>query len=102
MLVSRRVSDSARKQHEAMREHFRRPAEARVHRGPGAAASRRAAVRRFGTLVLDGVPPLASCSADGRQRFANLVDVCCDQDVRLFRAADRGTHRRCRTRRLTW
>ncbi|MET3984685.1 cell division protein ZapE [Streptomyces sp. PvR034] len=39
---------------------------------------------RFDTLVLDGVPPLASCTPDGRQRFANLVDVCCDRDVRLF------------------
>ncbi|MFD7033225.1 cell division protein ZapE [Streptomyces sp. NPDC059917] len=39
---------------------------------------------RFDTLVLDGVPPLVSCTPDGRQRFANLVDVCCDRDVRLF------------------
>ncbi|MFE2169388.1 cell division protein ZapE [Streptomyces sp. NPDC059447] len=38
---------------------------------------------RFTTLVLDGVPPLAEASADGRQRFANLVDVACDRDVRL-------------------
>lgn len=38
---------------------------------------------RFATLVLDGVPPLAEASADGRQRFANLVDVACDRDVRL-------------------
>lgn len=42
-----------------------------------------ALAERFGTLVLDGVPPLASCTADGRQRFANLVDVCCDRDIRL-------------------
>lgn len=43
-----------------------------------------ALAERFGTLVLDGVPPLASCTSDGRQRFANLVDVCCDRDTRLF------------------
>ncbi|KQV14813.1 ATPase [Kitasatospora sp. Root187] len=43
-----------------------------------------ALAERFGTVVLDGVPPLAACTADGRQRFANLVDVCCDRDVRLF------------------
>ncbi|MFF3677797.1 cell division protein ZapE [Streptomyces sp. NPDC002120] len=39
---------------------------------------------RFDTLVLDGVPPLLSCTPDARQRFANLVDVCSDRDVRLF------------------
>ncbi|MFD9728630.1 cell division protein ZapE [Streptomyces sp. NPDC059072] len=38
---------------------------------------------RFTTLVLDGVPPLAEASGDGRQRFANLVDVACDRDLRL-------------------
>ncbi|MFI6155513.1 cell division protein ZapE [Kitasatospora sp. NPDC051170] len=38
---------------------------------------------RFPTLVLDGVPPLAEVGPDGRQRFANLVDVCCDRDLRL-------------------
>ncbi|WP_329275767.1 cell division protein ZapE [Streptomyces sp. NBC_00691] len=43
-----------------------------------------ALVERFGTLVLDGVPPLASCTPDGRRRFADLVDVCCDRDTRLF------------------
>ncbi|MFF7776447.1 cell division protein ZapE [Streptomyces tanashiensis] len=42
-----------------------------------------ALAERFDTLVLDGVPPLAEASADGRQRFANLVDVACDRDVRL-------------------
>lgn len=42
-----------------------------------------ALAERFATLVLDGVPPLAEASADGRQRFANLVDVACDRDVRL-------------------
>ncbi|GAA0273045.1 cell division protein ZapE [Streptomyces polychromogenes] len=43
-----------------------------------------ALAERFATLVLDGVPPLAEASADGRQRFANLVDVACDRDVRLI------------------
>ncbi|MEV0414177.1 AFG1/ZapE family ATPase [Streptomyces sp. NPDC050448] len=42
-----------------------------------------ALAERFRTLVLDGVPPLAAASADGRQRFANLVDVACDRDIRL-------------------
>ncbi|MFB7591373.1 cell division protein ZapE [Streptomyces sp. NPDC056169] len=42
-----------------------------------------ALAERFTTLVLDGVPPLAEASADRRQRFANLVDVACDRDVRL-------------------
>ncbi|MFI8823803.1 cell division protein ZapE [Streptomyces sp. NPDC053431] len=37
----------------------------------------------FATVVLDGVPALTEASADGRQRFANLVDVACDRDVRL-------------------
>ncbi|MER5728306.1 cell division protein ZapE [Streptomyces sp. NPDC002138] len=43
-----------------------------------------ALAERFDTLVLDGVPPLTAASADGRQRFANLVDVACDRDVRLI------------------
>ncbi|MGW4650387.1 cell division protein ZapE [Kitasatospora sp. NPDC004289] len=38
---------------------------------------------RFDTVVVDGVVPLAEATADGRQRFGNLVDVCCDRDVRL-------------------
>ncbi|MEW1633655.1 cell division protein ZapE [Streptomyces sp. NPDC093801] len=42
-----------------------------------------ALAERFGTLVLDGLPPLAEASADARQRFANVVDVACDRDVRL-------------------
>ncbi|MFI8915110.1 AFG1/ZapE family ATPase [Streptomyces sp. NPDC053513] len=33
--------------------------------------------------VLDGVPPPAEVSADGRQRFANPVDVARDRDIRL-------------------
>ncbi|WP_316520645.1 cell division protein ZapE [Kitasatospora brasiliensis] len=43
-----------------------------------------ALAERFPTLVLDGVPPLAEAGSDGRQRFANLVDVCCDRDIRLI------------------
>ncbi|WP_328930546.1 AFG1/ZapE family ATPase [Streptomyces sp. NBC_00190] len=42
-----------------------------------------ALAERFDTLVLDGVPALATASPDGRQRFANLVDVACDRDIRL-------------------
>ncbi|MGW4896475.1 cell division protein ZapE [Kitasatospora sp. NPDC004240] len=38
---------------------------------------------RFPAVVVDGVPPLVDASPDGRQRFANLVDVCCDRDVPL-------------------
>ncbi|MGW2375157.1 cell division protein ZapE [Kitasatospora sp. NPDC001683] len=38
---------------------------------------------RFPTIVLDDVPPLTDASTDGRRRFANLVDVCCDRDIRL-------------------
>ncbi|MFF5919807.1 AFG1/ZapE family ATPase [Streptomyces flavochromogenes] len=43
-----------------------------------------ALAERFGTLVLEGVPPPASCTPDGRQRFADLADVCCDRGTRLF------------------
>ncbi|MFB7512365.1 cell division protein ZapE [Streptomyces sp. NPDC056144] len=43
-----------------------------------------ALAERFATLVLDGVPPLAEATADGRQRFANLVDVASDRDTRLI------------------
>ncbi|MFC9324919.1 cell division protein ZapE [Kitasatospora sp. NPDC057015] len=42
-----------------------------------------ALTERFPLLVLDGVPPLGEASPDGRRRFANLVDVCCDRDVPL-------------------
>ncbi|MFF1797738.1 AFG1/ZapE family ATPase, partial [Kitasatospora sp. NPDC058263] len=35
------------------------------------------------TAAHGGGPPLASASSDARQRFANLVDVCCDRDTRL-------------------
>ncbi|MEU4301508.1 cell division protein ZapE [Kitasatospora aureofaciens] len=39
---------------------------------------------RFPTIALDAVPPLTDASPDGRRRFANLVDVCCDRDIRLI------------------
>ncbi|WP_367826161.1 cell division protein ZapE [Streptomyces sp. LMG1-1-1.1] len=42
-----------------------------------------ALAEQFTTLVLDRVPPLLEATADGRQRFANLVDVACDRDLRL-------------------
>ncbi|WP_432548389.1 AFG1/ZapE family ATPase [Kineococcus sp. SYSU DK004] len=38
---------------------------------------------RFTTVELVGVPRLSSTSADARRRFAGLVDVLCDADVRL-------------------
>ncbi|MFD7321554.1 AFG1/ZapE family ATPase [Streptomyces sp. NPDC059875] len=38
---------------------------------------------QFDTLVLDGVSPLPDYTPDARRRFTNLVDVCCDRDVRL-------------------
>lgn len=37
----------------------------------------------YRTLVLAGVPALSSTSEDARRRFANLVDVCWDRDIRL-------------------
>ncbi|WP_158888326.1 cell division protein ZapE [Amycolatopsis anabasis] len=39
---------------------------------------------RFDTWVLGDVPRLAACTPDARQRFANLVDILCDQDITLF------------------
>ncbi|WP_344447331.1 AFG1/ZapE family ATPase, partial [Kitasatospora nipponensis] len=42
-----------------------------------------ALAERFPAIVLDGVPALTEASPDGRRRFANLVDVCCDRDVPL-------------------
>ncbi|SOB84713.1 cell division protein ZapE [Streptomyces sp. 1331.2] len=42
-----------------------------------------ALAERFPTLVLADVPALVAATRDARQRFANLVDVCCDRDVRL-------------------
>ncbi|MFE5339495.1 cell division protein ZapE [Isoptericola sp. NPDC056578] len=40
-------------------------------------------VDRYGTLVVWRVPRLSATTADGAQRFANLVDVAWDRDVRL-------------------
>ncbi|MEU6238698.1 cell division protein ZapE [Kitasatospora sp. NPDC047058] len=51
--------------------------------GRTAVADYLAVADRFPTIVLDDVPPLTEASSDGRRRFANLVDVCCDRDVRL-------------------
>ena len=45
---------------------------------------------RFGSVVLDGVPPLGVRPPDTGQRFANLVDVLCDRDVPLHVLADQG------------
>ena len=39
---------------------------------------------RFSTVELVGVPRLSSACADARRRFAGLVDVLCDADVRLL------------------
>lgn len=38
---------------------------------------------RYRTVVLAGVPAPAAAAADAWRRFANLVDVCWDRDVRL-------------------
>ncbi|MGW2373013.1 MULTISPECIES: cell division protein ZapE [Kitasatospora] len=43
---------------------------------------------RFGTWVLSGLPELTSGSRDAAQRFANLVDVLCDRDAKLYLVAD--------------
>ena len=43
---------------------------------------------RFRTVVLTGVPLLSAASPAARRRFANLVDVLCDRDVRLVVLAD--------------
>ncbi|MEU9047662.1 MULTISPECIES: cell division protein ZapE [unclassified Kitasatospora] len=51
--------------------------------GLTSAADQLALTERFATLVLTGVPPLADTTPDGRRRFADLVDICCDRDVRL-------------------
>ncbi|MGE7388236.1 cell division protein ZapE [Streptomyces sp. NPDC004126] len=42
-----------------------------------------AAVDRFPVWVLSGLPRLAGEDRDAAQRFANLIDVLCDRDVRL-------------------
>lgn len=39
---------------------------------------------RYSTLVLSAVPPLSDVSPDARRRFADLVDVLWDRDVRLI------------------
>lgn len=40
-----------------------------------------AVAEQFDTWVISGVPKLADCSPDTRQRFANVVDVLCDKDI---------------------
>ncbi|MFB7800482.1 cell division protein ZapE [Isoptericola sp. NPDC056134] len=45
-------------------------------------------VDRFGTLVVWRVPRLSATTPDGAQRFANLVDVAWDRDVRLVMLAE--------------
>ncbi|WP_250284344.1 MULTISPECIES: cell division protein ZapE [unclassified Frankia] len=42
---------------------------------------------RFTTWVISRLPRLAEVGRDARQRFANLVDILCDEDVRLFLVA---------------
>ncbi|MFI6584898.1 cell division protein ZapE [Embleya sp. NPDC050493] len=42
----------------------------------------------YPTWVIGGLPPLKTATAEARQRFVNLVDVCCDADVRLFLCSD--------------
>ncbi|ONH35306.1 cell division protein ZapE [Protofrankia sp. BMG5.30] len=42
---------------------------------------------RFTTWVIAGLPRLAEVGQDARQRFANIVDILCDRDVRLFLVA---------------
>jgi len=44
---------------------------------------------RYRTLVLAYVPALSSATEDARRRFADLVDVCWDRDVRLVVLAAR-------------
>ncbi|MER5394925.1 cell division protein ZapE [Saccharopolyspora sp. NPDC002686] len=43
---------------------------------------------QYDTWCITGVPKLAECGAETRQRFANVVDVLCDQDITLQVAAD--------------
>ncbi|WP_406283569.1 cell division protein ZapE [Embleya sp. NBC_00896] len=43
----------------------------------------------YATWVIDRIPPLKSATGEARQRFVNLIDVCCDADVRLFLSSDR-------------
>ncbi|WP_331719326.1 cell division protein ZapE [Streptomyces sp. NBC_00158] len=50
---------------------------------PYSTADYLAVVDRFPVWVLSGLPRLAGEDRDAAQRFANLVDVLCDRDVRL-------------------
>ncbi|GGM72834.1 cell division protein ZapE [Lentzea pudingi] len=43
---------------------------------------------RFDDWVITGVPRLHTCGRDARQRFANVVDVLVDKDVRLTLVSD--------------
>ncbi|MGW1679594.1 cell division protein ZapE [Saccharopolyspora sp. NPDC002376] len=57
----------------------------------GAATSTRdylAIVAQFDTWFISGVPKLAECGAETRQRFANVVDVLYEEDITLHVAAD--------------
>nr|WP_223839425.1 AFG1/ZapE family ATPase [Saccharopolyspora pogona] len=47
-----------------------------------------ALAEQFDTWVIGGVPKLADCSPDTRQRFANVVDVWCDKDITTHVLAD--------------
>ncbi|MFI0463862.1 cell division protein ZapE [Saccharopolyspora sp. 5N102] len=47
-----------------------------------------ALAERFDTWVISGVPRLADCGPDARQRFANVVDVLCDKDITTHVLAD--------------
>ncbi|MET9229188.1 cell division protein ZapE [Lentzea sp. NPDC003310] len=44
--------------------------------------------RRFDDWVITGVPRLGTCHRETRQRFANVVDVLVDADVRLTLVSD--------------
>ncbi|SDG54738.1 cell division protein ZapE [Lentzea fradiae] len=47
-----------------------------------------ALTRRFDDWVIAGVPRLRTCDREARQRFANVVDVLVDADVRLTLVSD--------------
>ncbi|WP_168800398.1 AFG1/ZapE family ATPase [Cellulomonas telluris] len=59
-------------------------------RGPTSTGDLLELADRYRTLVLAGVPALSSATEDARRRFADLVDVCWDRDVRLVVLAARG------------
>ncbi|SBW20474.1 cell division protein ZapE [Protofrankia symbiont of Coriaria ruscifolia] len=42
---------------------------------------------RFTTWVISGLPRFEEVGRDARQRFANVVDILCDKDARLFLVA---------------